>query len=134
MGLAFLIMTRNFDQTGRPLTVEERTLCEWLIAHGTSKATEYAPQLSRVTVVGTSCRCGCPSVDLAVDGKHTVGPSEIIGDAVGSSPEGVQVGVILHCREGQLSELEVYPFSDVQARFGLPKPEALTSIVESSSQ
>ena len=116
------------------MTAEERTLCEWLIAHGTSKAAEYAPQLSRATVVGTSCRCGCPSIDLAVNGKHTVGASEIVGDAVGESPEGVQLGVILHCREGQLSELEVYPFSDVKVRFGLPKPEALTSIVESSPQ
>jgi hypothetical protein len=118
----------------RPLTPEELALCEWLIEHGTSKAPEYAPQLSRATVVGTSCKCGCPSVDLAVDGRHTVGASEIICDAVGNSPEGVQVGVILHCREGQLSELEVYPFGDVQARFGLPKPDALTSIVEPSPQ
>ena len=127
-------MTRDFEPTGRPLTAEERTLCEWLIAHGTSKAAEYAPQLSRVTVVGTSCSCGCPSIDLAVDGKHTIGASEIIGDAVGESPEGIQVGVILHCRAGQLSELEVYPFEDAQARFGLPKPQALTSILDSSSQ
>lgn len=132
--LTFSIMTRHSAPKGRPLTSEEHALCEWLIAHGTSNAAEYAPQLSRATVVGISCSCGCPSVDLAVDGKHTGGISEIIGDAVGESPEGIQVGVILHCSEGQLSELEVYPFINVEGRFGLPKPEALTSIVESSPQ
>jgi hypothetical protein len=84
-------------------------------------------------VVGR-CTCGCPSVDLAVDGIATSGASEIIGDAVGDSPEGLQVGVILHCREGQLSELEVYPFENVKAPFRLPRLESLTSIIDESGQ
>src|SRR3569833_163816 len=89
----------------RPLSAEERAVCEWLIDHGTADAKKYAPQLSRVTVV-SRCTCGCPTIDLAVDGKSTVGASEIIGDAEGLSPEGLHVGVILHCRDRQLSELE----------------------------
>ena len=76
------------------------------------------------------CTCGCPSVDLAVDGKHTVGASEIIGDAEGRSPEGLRVGVILHCREGQLSELEIYPIDATEGPFRLPKPESLTSFLD----
>ena len=112
----------------RPLTAEERALCEWLIANGTPQAKSYAPQLERAIVVGYSCDCGCPSFDLAVDGKHAGGPSEIIGDAVGSSPEGLQVGVMLHCREGLLSEVEVCPFVDANGPFSLPRPEDLTSI------
>ena len=126
-------MTRYRAAEHRPLTTEERELREWLIAHGTSDAANYAPQLARTTVV-SRCTCGCPSVDLAVDGKHTVGRSEIIGDAEGCSPEGLRVGVILHCREGRLSELEVYPIDEAKGPFFLPKPEALTSILEEPQQ
>jgi hypothetical protein len=83
------------------------------MAHGSQSAAKYAAQLDRVAVVGR-CTCGCPTVDLAVDGIPTSGASEIIGDAVGDS-EGIQVGVMLHCRQGQLSELEVYPFENQKA-------------------
>jgi hypothetical protein len=110
----------------RPLSAEERAVCEWLIAHGTSEAKSYAPQLVRATVV-SRCTCGCPTVDLAVDGTA----SEIIGDAEGLSPEGLHVGVMLHCRNGQLSELEVYPIDDQKGPFRLPETvEALSSILE----
>jgi len=117
----------------RSLNAEERSLCEWLIQHGSRNAAQYASQLDRVTVIG-HCTCGCPSVDLAVDGIATSGASEIIGDAMGNSPEGLQVGVILHCREGQLSELEVYPFEDAKTPFRLPKLKSLTSIIEESAR
>jgi hypothetical protein len=117
----------------RPLSAEEYALCNWLIAHGSPTAGKYAPQLERATVA-SRCTCGCPSVDLAVGGKHTVGGSEIIGDAEGLSPEGLRVGVILHCREGQLSELEVYPIDPPSKPFRLPKPEALTSLLEEQNR
>ena len=117
----------------RPLSAEELELCEWLIAHGTSNAANYAPQLARTAVV-SRCTCGCPTVDLAVDGKHSIGGSEIIGDAEGLSPEGLRVGVILHCREGQLSELEIYPIDELKGPFHLPKTETLTSILEEPEQ
>ena len=72
-------------------------LLEWLIANGSPSAAEYAPQIPRVSVV-SRCTCGCPTIDLAVDGKHLDGSSELVADFVGKSPEGIQVGVILHCR------------------------------------
>src|SRR5437899_823993 len=103
----------------RPLTMEERTLLEWLIAHGVPNASRYSSQIHRAKVV-SRCTCGCPTIDLAVDGKQMFGPSEIIADAEGSSPEGIAVGVILHCREGQLSELEVYPIEEIKGPFALP--------------
>lgn len=117
----------------RPLNDQELSLCKWLIQHGSHNAAKYAVQLDRVTVVG-HCICGCPSVDLAVDDIETSGASEIIGDAIGDSPEGLHVGVILHCREGRLSELEVYPFENSEAPFGLPTLESLTSIIDESSR
>jgi hypothetical protein len=114
----------------RPLTTDERMLLEWLIAHGSPNAAKYAPQIPRVSVV-SRCTCGCPTIDLAVDGKHVDGRSELIADFVGKSPEGIQVGVILHCRGGQISELEVYAIDEVKVAFGLPCPDALVALDDS---
>lgn len=111
----------------RPLTTEERVLLGWLVAHGLPNAHRYADQLDRVSVV-SRCTCGCPTIDLTIDGKRTSGPSELIADAEGLSPEGISVGVILHCREGQLSELEVYPIDEVKGPFALPNLRTLVSL------
>jgi hypothetical protein len=92
-------------------------------------AKEYAPQTPRVGVV-SRCICGCPTIDLAVDGKQVDGGSELVADFVGKSPEGIQVGVILHCRGGQISELEVYAMGEVKEAFGLPNPNALVAFGE----
>ena len=111
----------------RALTTDERILLEWLISNGSPDAAKYAPQIPRVSVV-SRCTCGCPTIDLAVDGKHEDGPSELVADFVGKSPEGIQVGVILHCRGGQISELEVYAMGEVNGVFGLPCPDALVPL------
>jgi len=110
----------------RPLTTEERTLLDWLIEKGSPEAQRYASQVSEIAVVGR-CTCGCPSLDLALSDRtdRTTGPSEILADFDGATDEGVPVGVILHAREGQISELEVYAVSDFTGRFGLPKIQSL---------
>jgi hypothetical protein len=111
----------------RPLTTDERSLLEWLILNGSRSAAKYAPQIPRVSVV-SRCTCGCPTIDLAVDGKHADGGSELVADFVGKSPEGRQVGVILHCRGGQISELEGYAIDEVTGTFGLPRPDDLVAL------
>jgi hypothetical protein len=103
----------------RPLTNDERILLKWLISNGSPSAAKYAPQIPRVSVV-SRCACGCPTIDLAVDSKHVGAGSELVADFVGKSPEGVPVGVILHCRSGQISELEVYAMGEVKAYSGYP--------------
>jgi len=82
-------------------------------------------QLSRATVVGR-CDCGCPSIDLAVDGRtaRAGSPSTILCEAQGVSPEGVRFGIILHGREGLLSELEVFPVG-TDGSFTLPDVEQI---------
>src|SRR5918997_2970762 len=103
-----MVMTDNFTVPEyRALTSEERRLLEWLIANGTSDASAYASQLPQVKVVAR-CTCGCPTLDLALGEKRfrTVGISTVLADAFGHSPEGVPVNVILHAREGEISELE----------------------------
>jgi hypothetical protein len=112
-------------QDHRDLTSDERVLLEWLLANGYEGASAFTSQLAQVKVV-SRCACGCPTIDLAVGEKRerTAGPSTILADAVGYSPEGVKVDVILHVREGQLSELEVVSHDGTTA-FALPNPEAL---------
>jgi hypothetical protein len=53
----------------RPLTPYERDLIRWLIEHSRLKeANRLLPQIDRLSVV-SRCNCGCPTIDLALDGK-----------------------------------------------------------------
>jgi len=109
----------------RPLKAEEATLLRWLIAHGTGEAVRYADQVDRVHVV-SECTCGCPTIDLALDDqpRPTEGGSLIISDVVGTTSDGVGVGVILHVRGEALSELEVYAHG-AKTPSSLPRPKEL---------
>ena len=118
-------MNHYFATEDRPLTAEERALLEWLIANGTPEARDYAHQIPGLRVVGR-CTCGCPTIDLALTSdSHKKAASKIVADFEGATPEGLHVGVILHVREGEISELEVYPIDEATGPFGLPSPEAL---------
>lgn len=110
----------------RPLTAEEAMLLEWLIANGKPEAKRFSSRLSQIRVVAR-CTCGCPTLDLALAGQteRTTGPSEILADFDGTTDEGVPVGVILHAREDEISELEVYAINDFRGKFGLPKIQSL---------
>ena len=110
----------------RSLSTEERILLEWLLANGSSESKEYSSQIGSLRVV-SRCTCGCPSIDLALgDRQHRkTGPSTLVADFVGKTPEGVDVGVIVHVREGEISELEVYPISDAKSPFSLPTSDSL---------
>jgi hypothetical protein len=111
----------------RPLTVEEKTLLEWLMEQGSPEAREFTPQLEHARVVGR-CGCGCPTIDLGIGASdtRTVGASQILAEFVGTSPEGWQVGVLLHARDGKLSELEIYNLSEHEGAYSLPSISTLT--------
>jgi hypothetical protein len=107
----------------RDLSRKERILLERLLSNGTPEAVTYLEQLSKVTVV-SRCACGCPTIDLAVNGRiaSPASTTVILSEAGGVSPEGISFGIILHGREGLVSELEVYPV-DGQGPFTLPDME-----------
>jgi hypothetical protein len=109
----------------RELTEPERALLQWLIQNGTGNATELMAQLAEARVV-SRCGCGCPTIDLAIGTRagSTREGSDIVADAFGESPEGYAVGVILHVREGLLSELEVYANGNI-GPFTTPGPPSL---------
>jgi hypothetical protein len=115
----------------RALTEDERALLEWLLHHGTSAAAMYLEQLPMVSVV-SRCGCGCPTIDLAVNGRAALisSPTTILADAEGVSPEGVLIGVILHGREALISELEIYSLGGDEEKFSLPRIDDLESLSE----
>jgi hypothetical protein len=114
---------KTFPQN-RPLTKDEAALLQWLLEHGAATPAEKA-QLRFVSVVGC-CGCGCPSIHLAISGKvASPGSSaEIIADFCGTTPEGALVAVMVHVREGLLSELEAYSLSEIET-FSFPRQEDL---------
>jgi len=79
--------------------------------------------------VVSRCGCGCPTIDFAVRTRAaSVGsPSTILADFLGVSREGVRVGLILHGREGLLSELEIYSLAGHDSAFSLPSVDSLYS-------
>jgi hypothetical protein len=107
----------------RPLSQEEISLLKWLLSHGGSNASQYEKQISDLRVV-SRCGCGCPTVDFALGTGRKDGPSNIIADAEGTSSEGVRVGVIVHVRETEISELEVFSLSG-EKNVSLPRLESL---------
>jgi hypothetical protein len=117
-------MTGHTPVERRQLSEAEHKLVEWLLAHGGPGAAKYKTQVTNLNVV-SMCGCGCPTIDFALQSGRKVGASEIVSEAGGTTPEGVSVGIILHAREGELSELEVYSTSGLDVSFSLPHPELL---------
>jgi hypothetical protein len=113
----------------RSLSQDERILLEWLLAHSSSDVLpsdipKYKSQIASLHVVA-KCGCGCPTVDFTLHSGQKRGASDIVAEAGGKSPEGVSVGVILHAREGEISELEVYSTQGSDVSFSLPIPDSL---------
>ena len=110
-------------QLNRPLTEAEREILTWLLEHGAKGATAYIAQIPQIKVI-RQCGCGCPTLDFTVSGKHGQGESTIVADFLGTTPEQAYVGVLVHVREGVLSELEAYSLSDIK-KFTFPRIEDL---------
>ena len=111
-------------QERRDLNSAERALLESLVTRS-PRAVTLSAQLDGALVIAR-CGCGCPTIFLGIGDQvaPTTGVTKVVADAAGQSPEGVRVEVILHVREGKLSELEVYA-PDGTERFTLPSAEAL---------
>jgi hypothetical protein len=109
----------------RVLSADERELLIWLLEHGAPEAADYLSQIPFVRVIG-QCGCGCPTLELAVGGKEVTrgSSSTIVADFCGTTPEGAFVGVMVHVREGLLSELEAYSLSNLK-KFPFPRSDSL---------
>ncbi|MBO0695421.1 MAG: hypothetical protein J2P56_04890, partial [Verrucomicrobia bacterium] len=105
----------------RQLSDNERLLIEWLLRHGEVAASDYLQQLP-YTSVASHCDCGCPTIGLAVSANapRISQPTGIIADVRAVTPEGGDVGMMVHASDGNLEELEVYPIGATPATFSLP--------------
>ena len=96
----------------RPLSDTERRVLGVLLAMDFPGAPELRAQVD-TTVVSGRCACGCPSVDLVVEGVVPLAPvtsrtpvsADVEGEFAG--------GLILFVDEGRLSGLEYYTVEDV---------------------
>jgi hypothetical protein len=112
----------------RDLTAEERELIRWLLLHGSPGAHNYLAQVDVARVVGR-CSCGCPSVDLSVDG---IGPDRAAGmvslsDWLWPTPEGPLFGLVLFATDGRLACLEAWSVDGIATPKRWPEPEELVT-------
>jgi len=109
-----------FVEEYRDLSVKEVDLIEWLLTK--NNHSELVAQIGNTRVI-SKCSCGCPTIDLQVK-DYESGPIRLVLSANGFSPEGIPVGVILHVKNGLISEFEVYS-KDATKVFGLPEIDKL---------
>ena len=102
----------------RTLSPQEVDIVARLIEF-TAGQTFDPPDLAELRVVGR-CDCGCATVDFLAE---EVPGARVAADAYGTTRNGVDVGVMLWTRDGQLAGLEVYSLADGVAE--LPLPESL---------
>lgn len=87
-------------------------------------AGRYIGMLDALTVVG-GCGCGCASVDFVP--QDTNGSSHIVGDGMGKTSAGGQVGLIVWGTAQAITGLEVYDMGAGQEDLGLPDPASIAS-------
>ena len=120
--------THSFSE--RALTDEERLLATWMLEHGEPEALSFLSQVAHASVVG-GCKCGCASIDFAVDGHlPPLGGLQILGDYLFGSEADLS-GVFIFAKGGVLAGLEVYGLAS-DAPSSLPHPSSLRSFNEPS--
>lgn len=107
----------------RDLSQVERTLIEWLLAHGQEQAGSFADQVSGIRVI-SRCACGCASInfDHAGNGWLSPGPMTVISDHQWQDPEGRLFGVFLFAKGGHLAGLDVWSIDGLATPVALPDP------------
>jgi hypothetical protein len=112
--------------TPRPLTPEELALLNWLLEHGLPEAKTFAPQVEKIRATPW-CNCGCPSISLHVDQDAALGTSSnsVISDAVGLTPDGKKIGVLLFQKDGKLTLLESYLLDIIEGNWDFPVFDSL---------
>ena len=109
-----------FIEEHRDLSAKEVDLIKWILAE--YNHSELLEQIEKTKVI-SKCSCGCATIDLQVEGYEQKSEGLILSVEGFSSAE-IPVGVILHVRNGLLSELEVYSKAGTKV-FGLPEIDKL---------
>lgn len=104
----------------RELTENERVALDAMLGDDVPGVREFRAQAATARVTG-SCRCGCPTIDLAVDPDAPSAPPGPNPIAEAGAPQG---GLLLFATDGRLSCLEYYSHTDDKPD-GFPPPEQI---------
>ena len=116
----------------RPLTPEEITVIRTTLERA-PVSPEYsglAASINQLRAVDR-CSCGCDSIDFEEDGS--VRPAKPIGDAIGTTPAGGVVGVIVWGRDDAVTALEIYDLGAGEDGLRLPKPDSIRGFHEGAA-
>ena len=99
-------------------------MIDWLMKHSQMDTTHYLSQIDRLSVCGR-CTCGCPTVDLALDGVPVIGKGHgMISDWL-AEVDSQLYSVSLFGTKDALCMLEVTCLPGADKPFGLPPIESI---------
>src|SRR5262245_56064480 len=116
----------------RPISPEEVA-----VIRTTLERAPVAPEHSRLATSVESlravdqCSCGCDSVDFEAQGS--VQPAKRTGDAIGTTPAGGVVGVIVWGRDDAITGLEVYDLGAGEDGLRLPTLDSIRGFREGAA-
>jgi hypothetical protein len=108
----------------RPITPQEIAVIRTTLERApvTPEDARLAANLESLRAVD-QCSCGCDSVDFEEQGS--VRPSKPIGDAIGTTPAGGVVGVIVWGRDDAITGLEIYDLGAGEEGLRLPTIDSI---------
>ena len=110
----------------RALTASEQELATWLLEHGTAEAGQYLGQLNEAKVFA-HCKCGCASVDFAIDGNRPkTFAMRVLADFQWTGDSGHLFGVFVFEQDGLLAGIDLWSIDGMATPVTLP---ALGSLV-----
>ena len=98
----------------RPISPDERAVLERAVRVAAVDGADIPAldQLERLQVVG-KCECGCATVQFRYPRSGQI--PGIVADAMGETPTGERVDILVFASEGHFTELEIVGYSDFPA-------------------
>src|ERR1039457_3249860 len=92
----------------RPLTTVEKNLVQWMLEHGKPEAKTFLSQLEKAKVAPWRCKCGCASINVAVEGfPEPSGGLHPIADFTFGDEQNLS-GIFIYEQNCVFAGLEVY--------------------------
>jgi len=98
----------------RAISAEERAVLEAALLSAPADGADVPSlaQIDTLQVVG-KCQCGCASVDLQHLQPGEI--AEVVADAIGETPAGEEVGILVFALGDKIVGLEIYGYSGTPA-------------------
>jgi L-rhamnose isomerase len=100
-------------------------LVEWLAVNPTIDVDIPLSELKELSVA-SECRCGCASIDFAVNGSPvSPGGITVVADYLYKSENGNQMGCFLFMANGHIAGVDVWSVDGAETPIRLPVPSEL---------